>query len=315
MTFQQPSADDQQNQDQQQQQAGSGVHSSWDGVLEMFPEGAQRDALIAQIREQERNASTAIQKASESQAPEEWRELIDQAKQVGLTPEELSQSYNQFEEMREQIANDPDGWLDGMKSEIDQAVAAGQLTRKEGAQLKKDATAQAAAGDAGVDLEDPAVAELRKEVEQQRQWRERQEREQQAAREEQERLDDERATQEATQRFVQTVEGTFNNDTALAAVEAKTRYIVANHALALLESNDGMTEQQAADEAVKQFRELGVLPAAGGTPAPAVPIGGGSNQRLAPPAAVGRADARGVDKTREQAMIEALAQQQAAGIV
>lgn len=313
MTFQQPSADDQQNQDQQNQ-TGSGVHSSWDGVLEMFPEGAQRDALISQIRESERNASTAIQKASEAAAPEDWRELIDQAKQVGLTPEELSQSYNQFEEMREQIASDPDGWLDGMKNEIDQAVQRGDITRKEGAQLKKDAATQAAAGDAGVDLEDPDVAELRKEVEAQKQWRQQQE---QQAREAQERFEEEeqqRLVQENTNRFVKTVEDTFSGDASLANVEPKTRYIVANHALALLESNQGMTEQQATDEAVKQFRELNVLPAAGVSTASMIPIGGGSNQRIQAPTAAGRGDARGVDKTREQAMLEALAQAQASGI-
>lgn len=308
------SADDQQGQPQEQEQDFT-AHPVWSPVLEMFPDGAQRDALLAQIKESERNSSAAIQKARSEAAPEEWRGLIDEAKEVGLTPDELSQAYNNFEEMREQIAIDPDAWLTGMRSEIDAAVDRGDITRKAGAQLKRDATEQAAAGaDEPVGLEDPAIAELKREVAEQKQWRAQQEQQWQ---EEQQRLQEEQDNEDVQQRsqqFIQTFESTFNNDASLANVEPQDRYVVANHAINLLQANENLTEQQAADEAIAQFRRMGALPQAGTRSAP-VPIGGGSNQRVQQQTQVGTGDARSVDKTREQAMIEEAMRQAAAGIV
>jgi hypothetical protein len=315
VTFTQPSADDQQNQDQQP--AGTGVHSSWDQVLEMFPEGAQRDALVNQIKEQERNASTAIQKASEAQAPEEWRGLIDEAKKIGLTPEELSESYNQFETMREQIASDPDGWLEGMRSEIDEAVTRGDITRKQGTQLKKDAAAQAAAGgdDDLANLEDPKVAELQRRIDAQDAWRQQQEEaEQQRREEEQEQLNQQEVEQQ-TQHFMQVFEGAFNNDPVLKDVEPETRYIVANHALNLMDANPNLDEQAATTEAINQFRTRFGL---GGGPAqqqPGVPIGRGSNQQVQGQQQQQFGTGRDADKAREKAMVEEAMRQAAAGIV
>lgn len=301
---------EQQNQDQQQH-TGTGVHSSWDGVLEMFPEGAQREALLAQIKESERNSSTAIQKARESATPEEWQGIIEAARESGVTPDEIGASYNQMLEMQEQIQADPDGWLNTMKAEIDQAVERGDITRKEGAQLKRDATTQA--NDAGVDLEDPQIAEMRKELEEQKRWREQQSQQQQEFERQQQEEQANAEVQRQTQEFIETFENAFNTDPALKDVEAENRYVVANHAVNLMQSNDSMTPAQATAAAIDQFRKMGALPSAASTQAP--PIGGGTNGHLPGVQAPGRGDARGIDKDRAKAMEEELARLAASGIV
>lgn len=302
-----PTAQDQEQQNQQP--AGTGVHSSWDGVLEMFPEGPQREALLSQIRESERNSSTAIQKAREAATPEEWQGIIEAAKESGTTPDEIAESYNQMVQMQTDIAADPDGWLTTMKDQIDQAVERGDISRKEGAQLKKDAASQADA----VDLEDPQVAELRKEVDAQKRWREQQEQQAREAQERREQEEAEQASQDATREFIQTFEQTFTGDAALAGVKDEVKYLVANQAVSMIQSDDNLSYADAAKGAIELYRKNGMLPAAGA--APQVPIGGGTNQRLTPPPAAGHGDARGIDKSREQAMLEEIARQTAAGIV
>lgn len=304
--------DPNEQQTQEQQAAGTGVHSSWDGVLEMFPEGAQREALLAQIKESERNSSTAIQKAREAATPEEWRGIIDAANESGVTPDEIGASYNQMLEMQEAIQADPDGWLNSMKSEIDQAVERGDITRKEGNQLKRDATAQVK-DDPAVDLEDPQIAEMRKELEEQRRWREQQTQQQQEFERQQQEQQANAEVQRQTQDFITTFENAFNTDPALKDVEAENRYVVANHAVNLMQSNESLSPEQATAAAIEQFRKMGALPSATSSQVP--PIGGGTNGHLPGVQAPGRGDVRGIDKDRQKAMEEELARLTASGIL
>ncbi len=312
MTDVPPQNQDQQAPEQQQEQQWS-AHPSWSGVLDMFPEGAQRDALLAQIRESDRNAQKAIEQARANQAPEEWQQLIDLARENEVPPADLVDAYNNIDTMREQIAADPDAWLASMKDEIDQAVQSGQLTRKEGAALKRDATQQAAADPSAVDLEDPALAEIRGELEAQRKWREQQEEQARQAQEAADEQAQQQAQQQAVNHFISVFEGAFNGDAVLKDVEPATRHIVANHALSLMQANDALTEEQATQAAIQQFQGLGALPKAPAAGAP-VPIGGGSNQQMQQAPAAGKGALSGVDKAREQAMLEALRQAQSAGI-
>lgn len=311
-----------QNQDQQQnapapeqqQEQQWAAHPSWSGVLEMFPEGAQRDALLAQIRESDRNSQKAIEQARANQAPEEWRELIRLSQENEVAPEDLIESYNSVDQMREAIAEDPDAWLSSMKDEIDEAVRQGQITRKEGAALKRDATQQAATGgDDPAPLEDPAIAELRQGLEQERRWREQQEQQAREAQEAEQERQAEQASQAAVNQFIEAFETTFNAEPALQGVEDETRYIVANHALTLLQQNENLSPEQASKQAIEQFQTRFGLPKAPAAGAP-VPIGGNNGSMQQPATAPGKGALGGIDKAREQAMIEALRQAQGAGI-
>jgi hypothetical protein len=290
-------------------------HPSWNSTLEMFPDGPQREALLSQIRESDTNSQKAIETARSNAAPEDWRGLIDAASEAGLTPDELGQAYNQLDEMRESIAADPDAWLTGMHAEIDRAVAAGQLTRAAGAAAHREANA-AANEDDTVDLDTPEQQRLAKLQErldaQEQRWEQEEQRRQQA---EQEQFDRENQadTERQTQEFVQTFDGAFEADPVLKQVEPETRFIVANHAINLMASNPDLTAEKATSEAINQFRTHfglggGVKPAT-----PGVPIGGGTNQQITTPQA-GAGTARGIDKTREQAMLEMAAQLQQQGI-
>lgn len=298
--------------DQQQEQQWA-AHPSWSGVLDMFPEGAQRDALLAQIRESDRNSQKAIEQARANQTPEEWRELIKLSQENEVAPEDLIESYNSVDQMREAIAEDPDAWLSSMKDEIDEAVKAGHITRKEGAALKRDATQQAAAGDDPAPLEDPAIAELREGLEQERRWREQQEQQAREAQEAEDEAAQQQATQDAVNHFISVFEGAFNNDPVLKDVEPATRHIVANHALTLMQANDSMTEEAATAAAIEQFQTRFGLPKAPAAGAP-VPIGGNNGSMQQPATAPGKGALGGIDKAREQAMLEALRQAQGAGI-
>jgi hypothetical protein len=257
----------------------NGVHPSWERALEHIPE-AWRAPIVSEFQNADREAQKAIEKARAEAAPAEWQNLLEQARQNGLTPDELIDAYNGQIDLQNRIKEDPDAFLTEISDFIDQQVASGALTRKQATQARKEvADAAAAAGEDPL-YETPEAKEIRELKE----WRAQQEAQQAAAAKQQQEQASEQEAQAYADQFMQTF------DSSLAAQGLGELPLPLQHQLALtadsiLGANPAFNEQQAIDAAITNFRQsLGALGAqlpgpAAQQAAPALPpvIGGGTS--------------------------------------
>lgn len=251
------------------QQQETAIHPSWDKALAAVPESL-RGPIYEQIRTSERESQSAIEKARENATPDEWRALVSEAAEVGLTPAELVDSYNATNGMRQQIAEDPDAFLSNLTEQVRAAVRAGDLTAKQGSALLQDAQDQV---DDTVEL-DPRDAQIRELQERQERFEQGQMQQQEAAEYQQQLAEAEQTGQD----FINQMNNQFEVN-GMAGLEGKTKAIIAGYANDLLEENENLTAEAAATQAVAEFKQrfniqTAPAPAAG---QPRVPIGGGSN--------------------------------------
>lgn len=137
------------------------AHPVWGKAVEAIPE-VLRGPLYETIRQSEREAQIAIEKAHEERTPREWQELLAEAQQMGLTPEQLAEAYVSQSDLQKLLLSDPDGFIETMTQQIDALVASGQITRKEGAAAKQQAA----------ELTDPLETDEQREIRELKAWRE-----------------------------------------------------------------------------------------------------------------------------------------------
>lgn len=256
------------------------VHPAWDKALEGIPELWQKP-VREQIRTTEAEYQRALEQARQGGVPDDWRGLYQQAQEVGLTPDELAQAYIAQQNLYQSMVEDPDQFLADITAQIDAAVAAGQITRKEGAALKRDATNAAdAAGDDLLTPEQKQIQELQQKIQQREQWEAQQAQEWQIQQQEQEM---QQIADEEADSFVETVMSAFDNDPQLAGASAATRQIAAQVASGLLDADPTgtLSYEAAAAQSIALLREqLGwsgaPAPQGGQQPNIAAAIGGGS---------------------------------------
>src|SRR6478735_3051269 len=68
------------------------VHPAWDKALQGIPEPWQAP-IREQIQRSDAEARAAIEKARAESTPAEWRQLVEQAQQYNLTPDEFIEAY------------------------------------------------------------------------------------------------------------------------------------------------------------------------------------------------------------------------------
>lgn len=263
-----------------EQQQAAAVHPAWDQALGNIPEGWQ-GPIREQIRVQEAEFQKELEKARSGGVPEDWRGLYDQAHQLGLSPQELVEAYNGQQQLYQQMVADPDGFLDSLRSEIDQAVQQGLITRKQAAQIDAQAQAQVDAA-AGADLltpEQQQIQALQARLDQ-RDQQELTERQQYAQQQQFEQM--QQAAADEAQNFVAAVHDAFDTDPQLAGAKPEVRQIAAQVASGYLDADTTgqLTYATAIQQALAQLRQqLGW----GGAPAPLQ----GQQQAASPAAAIG----------------------------
>ena len=278
----------------------------WEAALSVVPDGL-RGNLYKQIRTSEAEAQKAVEAARQSSVEPAWRDFAAQAKEAGVDPTTLIESYN----IRQQLLQDPQSFYTQLKTEIDAAVAAGQITRAEGAAATAQAQAQAA--DVGDQLRTPEQEELDQLKQQFNEMSALQKQQYQAAVEQQQEAqakvyyDD--FTNLTFNTFDQAGYGNANIETKIAVMR------MADSALNG-DTTGTLTEQQAisgAFQALLAFRDAqpGQVAAQAQQPG-AMPVGGGRGM-AAPEAQHFGTDLVG-RKARIAAMIEEGQRQAAAGI-
>lgn len=293
------------------------VHPAWDKALEGIPELWQKP-VREQIKATEAEYQRAIEQARSGGVPEDWRGLYQQAQEAGLSPDDLVGGYIAQQNLLQAMVEDPDQFVADISAQIDAAVAAGQLTRKEGAALKRDAAG--AAAEAGADdlltPEQKQLQELQQRIDARDQW-EAQQQQEWATQQEQQQMQ-EIADQEAGN-FIDAVMSAFDNDPALAGAAAGTRQIAAQVANGLLDADPtgSLSYEAAAAQAIALLKEqLGWQGAPGGQqgqPSAAQAIGGGGTAPLGQqPAKFDLSTPEGRDQ-RDAALVSYLQAQNAAG--
>jgi hypothetical protein len=294
--------DDAQTTDTGEEQGGQdqeqALHPSWQNAFNAIPEDLRDTPWTKDLRDQiqasERNARKAIEDAKQGGVAPEWREFISNATEAGLDVNEVVEGFNTSFALRQQIAEDPDGFLDAMEKNIREGVANGTLTAREGSKLRK-AAAEAAEE---VDLDDDPRAKEINELKERMNARdraefERQEREQY----EQEQYELQEDAKQAGEDFIAAANSAFERH-GLAERTGQTKAIIAQVAAQYMEGDERITESAAMDRAIADFqREFGLPVTTGGKPA-RVPIGGGSNAQVAEAPQKFTSD-----KERENAMI------------
>lgn len=293
------------------------VHPAWDKALEGIPDLWQKP-VREQIRTTEAEYQRALEAARQGGVPDDWRGLYQQAQEAGLSPEDLVNGYISQQNLLQAMVEDPDQFVADISAQIDAAVAAGQLTRREGAALKRDAAG--AAADAGADdlltPEQKELQELRQRIDQREQaeYQAQQQWQTQQAQQEMEQI----AEGEA-QDFIGAVHDAFDSDPQLAGASAATRQIAARVADGLLNSDTTgtLTNEAAVAQSIALLREqLGwsgaPAPAGGAQPNIAAAIGGGSGAPLGQqPPKFNTATPEGREE-RDAALVEFLKAQNAA---
>lgn len=257
------------------------VHPAWDKALEGIPDLWQKP-VREQIRTTEAEYQRALEAARQGGVPDDWRSLYAQAQEAGLSPDDLVNGYISQQNLLQAMVEDPDQFVADISAQIDAAVAAGQLTRREGAALKRDA-AGAAADAADDDLltpEQKRINELQQrldardqaELQAQQQWQTQQQQEEM-----------EQVAFEEAQTFIGAINDAFDTDPQLAGASPATRQIAARVADGLLNSDPTgtLSYDAAAAQSIALLREqLGwtgtPAPAGGAQPNIAAAIGGGN---------------------------------------
>ena len=292
------------------------VHPSWEQVIAPMPD-LYREPIVEQIRRSEREAQAAIEKARAGAVGDDWRALADAAKQQGVGPQDLAGAWRGQQELANLLRTDPDGFVEQLNDQIDQLVSEGVITRREGAQMKREGAAVA-----GEQTEALLTAEQR-ELAELKQWRE------QMESREQQRAAAERQAYEAAQyeqqmaADVRTFADEFNRQmvsTGLARqdesgklealVPGGTIQLIADIAASLYERDESLTHEAAVTRALSQVKSQ--IEATGGrlAPQPTSPLppvagagGGYAPGQAAPAAPSGRDEAA-------QAMLAELARLQ-----
>lgn len=292
------------------------VHPAWDKALEGIPELWQKP-VREQIKATEAEYQRAIEQARQGGVPEDWRGLYQQAQEAGLSPDDLVNGYISQQNLLQAMVEDPDQFVADISAQIDQAVAAGQLTRKEGAALKRDA-AGAAAEAGGDDLltpEQKQIQELQQRIEA-RDQREAQQQQEWATQQQQQEM--QQIADEEAGSFIDAVMNAFDTDPQLAGAEAGTRQIAAQVANGLLDADQTgtLSYEAAAAQAIAMLRTQlgwGGAPAPQGQPSAAQAIGGGGTAPLGQqPAKFDLSTPEGREQ-RDAALVSYLQAQNAAG--
>lgn len=280
------------------------VHPVWESALKMLPEEL-RPALAAEIKKAEAESQKAIEKARESSLPPEWAEFANASQAVGASPQELRAAYNAMIGLQE----DPLRFQAAINDTIEQMVASGQLTRKEGQEVKAEL------GSGNTDALEEFLTEEQKEIRDLKAWRAQQEamsaqQQEQVARQQQEAQWEQEATAHAAA-FVAAIDAAVGvpagaDESTLPDSVRSLRGTVAQVADGLLGRIASPTQQQintAVAAAVQQLRTAGVTvgaPAPAPAAAAAPPLGNGTGHVVAPPR-------RGfaTENDRDAAMVEA----------
>lgn len=256
------------------------LHPAWEKTLEVVPD-ILRPGIVEQIKTTEREHQKAIETARGTDVSPEFRQLAQVAAANGVTPEELVEAYNGHLALQEQLSTDPWGFLDGITQTIDDLVANGTITPREGARAKREAGQAAQDADDMLTPEQREIRELKERLDRNetvQQQRERQEAEQRS----------EQEAQEYGRSFVQTIHDKFNADPVLKQANDETRFTVGQVAAAILDGDrtGQITFEQAIDTAFARLKASSSLWGGGGQPAPqratsqVPPVGGGSGQAL-----------------------------------
>lgn len=112
----------------------------WKEKLEQLPESMRAD-YAALINQSENAANVAIRKAREASVPTDYRTLYEEAKEAGLTADQIRDGYNNALALQEALLEDPYGTLASLESQIDQEVRAGNITLAEGKAAKREIAA------------------------------------------------------------------------------------------------------------------------------------------------------------------------------
>lgn len=297
------------------------IHPSWDKALEAVPDYL-RGPVLEQIRVSETEAQKAIEKARAEAAeatPEAWRDFISTVDTAGVKPEDVISGYNSSIGLRDLLSSDPDAFLEHMNKLVDEGVANGTLTRKEGAAAKREAAAVAAeelADDATPEQRE--LAELRASIES-----DRAERQAEAARraEAERQAEEDRQAEAYADEWQKTFNTRMEEEGFITRNEAgeyqpvlsvKTIQQLAVVAASIIDADatGKITEEQAIIESVSRLREAvaeagGQLPTKGAAPAkPTIPPVGGGGGVPAPEAPPHLGDDQAGRRTREQMMIE-----------
>jgi len=288
------------------------LHPAWEKALEAVPEYL-RTPVIEQIRRSEVEAQSAIQAARGSIEPQ-WQELLTAARAAGVSPQELKVAWDSAQAIR----SDPQAFAESLNKRIEELVADGTLTPRQGAAAKAEA-AGAASDAAGAAIDDPLLSpdaqkliKLEQELEDLRNGLTTERQQQQQAALEQQRQQQQQAWGD---QFFATVDTEFQYEQRMAAAttpEAKaavhnTRIALARLADTYLEADQTgtLTEAAAIKQAVavlQQAQQTIATPAA----APAaqqqvqqIPVGGGSASVAARPSQKFTSE-----DEREKAMLE-----------
>lgn len=278
----------------------------WEAALAVVPDSL-RSGLYKQIRTSEAEAQKAVETARQSSVEPAWRDFTQQAKDAGLDPQVLIESYN----LRQDMLNDPQSFMGRLKTEIDSAIASGAITKAEGAQALAQGQQVADAGDALKTPEQEAIEAMQAQLSQMTAT-------QQQQYQAQVEVQQNQAAQTYYDEFTNVVGQTFEQ-AGYGAASPETKVAVMRMADSALNGDisDTLTLTQAvqgAFNAMLAFRNTqgGTAPAAQQQSQLAPPIGGGRG--------VAVADAQKFDgslagrKARIAAMLEEGQRQNAAGI-
>lgn len=265
------------------------VHPSWDRALQGIPDAWQAP-IRAEIANMEREHQKALEQARQGSVDPQWRALIEEAQQYNLGPDQFAEAYNGQEDMRARLLEDPDGFVSDITAFIDQQVAAGALTRKQGQEAKAQAQAAGAAAGADTDLfetpEAKQISELQQRLDAQDAARraEEEQRQQQAAAQEAEQYANQFMTDlDAAYKAAGFRDPQTGADLLPPALQQQVAYV----ADAILDQNPQLTQRQAIDQAVASFQQA-TQQWQGGSQQPATQramppvIGGGTMQPAAP---------------------------------
>lgn len=265
----------------QQEQPGFGVMPMWDPFLEQLPE-AWREQGKELIGKTEAQLNKELEKRAARSVDPDFLELYTEAKEGGISVDELRDTYNRQLDMQEAIQTDPAGFLNALQKELQQQVDAGALTLREGTKILAGAEAavQQQQHDDQADLEKSPEQKRIDELE--AKMTERDRREQEAQQEQDRRANQERhdAFRKEAENFTMQIEDVFKanlgDGSGGHATSPQVRRAFAT--LAAQYSDDAMragqpiTTEVAIQKALADYGSWDVLRPKG---APGIPVGGG----------------------------------------
>lgn len=240
------------------------IHPAWEKAMEAVPE-IIRGPLVEQIRRSDAEAKKAIETARSSAGADidpAWREFITDSTNNGISPNDLVESWNNLNALQQAMLEDPDGFMDDLNNQLNQMVAAGQITRRQAQQVQGDAVAE---------LQTPEmqeIAALKQQIQQNEQrWAD----VDQAATQQQ--INE--AVEDYSRSFLEQINGAFVAN-GLGQIPAESKLGIAQIAASLLDSNERLTEDQGIKIAIDRYKVMVGAPASAPAAPGAPPVGGGS---------------------------------------